>query len=457
MRVAIIGAGYVGLTTGVALAYLGHDVVAVDQDPAKVELLRRRKSPIHEAGLGALLEVVDPRFTAASDVGSAVSSVDVVIIAVGTPPKPNGNADTRHVEQAAREVAEHLGLRPEPQTVVIKSTVPIGTHRRVKAVVERTLSGIGRPATVYVASNPEFLREGRALRDMFYPDRIVVGAEDEAAFSYLRALYQPILDQSFIPPEFLDRPPGMKRPVFVATDPSSAEMIKYAANAFVALKISFINEMAGLCERVGADVGEVARGIGLDPRIGPDFLGAGLGWGGSCLPKDTAALLGVASEYGYRMPLVEAAREINERQKLLAIEKLQAGLKVLRGRTIGVLGLAFKPGTDDVRESVSLAVIRLLVERGAHVRAHDPIAAANARTALADLDEVELVADPLEAADGADALLIATDWEEYRCLPLPALAARMRTRVLVDGRNLLRPDEAVQAGFTYFGFGRSVG
>ena len=457
MRVAIIGAGYVGLTTGAALAYLGHEVTAVERDREKVRLLSQGESPIHEAGLAPLLELVRSRFKVTSDVASAVPSADVVIIAVGTPPKPNGNADTRHVELAAREVAEHLSNSQASCTLVIKSTVPIGTHRRVRAVVERTLGGLGPASRVYVASNPEFLREGRALRDMFYPDRIVVGAEEAIAFATLRRLYEPILEQAFDPPEFLPRPAGLKPPVFVETDPSSAEMIKYAANAFVALKISFINEIAGLCERVGADVTEVARGIGLDPRIGPDFLGAGLGWGGSCLPKDTAALLGVASEYGYTMPLVQAAREVNERQKMLAIEKLQAALKVLRGRTIAVLGLAFKPGTDDVRESTSIAVIRLLVERGAHVRAHDPVAIANARVALADVEDVEFVSDPVEAVDGADGLLLATDWDDYRHLPLAELARRMRSPVLVDGRNLITPRAAREAGFVYFGIGRAVG
>lgn len=457
MRVAVIGAGYVGLTTGVTLAYLGHDVTAVEQDEEKVVLLSRGKSPIHEVGLSPLLELVQPRFKVTSDISSAVPSADVVIIAVGTPSQPNGKADTRYVEVAARQVAEHLTRAQGNCTLVIKSTVPIGTHRRVRTVVERTLRGRGNLNRVHTASNPEFLREGRALLDMFYPDRIVVGAEEEAAFVALRRLYQPILDQSFTPPEFVPRPAGLKPPVFVTTDPNSAEMIKYAANAFVAVKISFINEMAGLCERVGADVTEVARGIGLDPRIGPEFLRAGLGWGGSCLPKDTAAVLGVAKEYGYTMPLIEAAREVNERQKMLAIEKLQAALKVLRGRTIAVLGLAFKPGTDDVRESTSIAVIRLLVERGAHVRAHDPVALSTARVALADVEDVEFVTDPVEAVDGADALLLATDWDEYRNLPLEELAKRMHTPVLVDGRNLIPPYAAQQSGFTYFGIGRGTG
>jgi len=452
LKVSVIGTGYVGLTTAVALAYIGHEVIAVDKDPAKIEALKSGKPPIYEPGLAELLQLVHGRIHFTGNVEEAVPESEVIIIAVGTPSRPDGNADTSYVEEAAREVAQAM-RDGHTYTVVIKSTVPIGTNRRAAHVVGRVLQERGISPKVFFASNPEFLREGQALYDFFYPDRIVVGAEQEKAVDVLRRLYRPILEQTFDPPDFLPRPRGLPLPPLVTTDPISAEMIKYAANAFLALKISFINEIAGLCEKVGADVTEVARGIGLDPRIGPLFLQAGLGWGGSCFPKDTAALLAMAKEHGYEMPIVAAAREVNFRQRLRAVEKLQEALKGVRGRIIGILGLAFKPGTDDVRESPALDVIRILCERGAHVRAHDPMALENARRALNNL-EVEFFSDPYLLAEGAEALVVATDWPEYRDLDLDRLASVMRTPVLLDGRNLFDPNEAHKVGFLYLGIGR---
>ncbi len=452
MRVAIIGTGYVGLTTGVALAYLGHEVVGVDKDPNKLELLQSGKSPIHEPGLEELMNQSWPNLKFTNDTPAAVADADLIMIAVGTPQKENGEANTFFVEEAAREAAQ--GFKPHrTYTVVVKSTVPIGTSRRVAQVIQRVLAERQTSADVFQASNPEFLREGRALYDTLYPDRIVVGSAREEAVETIRRLYRPILEQTFDAPAFLPRPEGYGLPPLVTTDPTSAEMIKYAANAFLAVKISFINEIAGLCDRAGADVTEVARGIGLDGRIGPRFLSAGLGWGGSCFPKDTAALIAVASEYNYSLPIVQAAREVNTRQRLLIVEKLQSVLKVLRGRTIGVLGLAFKPNTDDVRESPAVELVRLLLERGAHIRAHDPVAVPGARQALATTG-VDFVENPYEAADGADALILATEWEEYRSMNLQELAGRMCTPVLVDARNVFKPEEARLAGLTYLGVGR---
>lgn len=452
MKVAVIGCGYVGLTTGVALAYLGHQITGVDKDPDKLELLLQKKSPIHEQGLEELLTETGSRLTFTDDTARAVVEAELIMIAVGTPQKANGEANTYYVEEAAREVA--MGLQEgRTYTLVIKSTVPIGSNRRVAHVVRRVLAERGVQARVNLAANPEFLREGMALRDTFYPDRIVVGAESPEAIEALRRLYRPLLEQTFEPPVFLPRPEGYELPPLITTDPTSAEMTKYAANAFLAVKISFINEIAGLCDKVGADVTEVARGMGLDPRIGSRFLAAGLGWGGSCFPKDTAALLAVGAEYGYTMPIVQAAREVNIRQRQLILEKLQAALKVLRGRTIGVLGLAFKPNTDDVRESPALEIIRLLIERGAHVQAHDPVAVLKAREVMKGL-EVEYKASPYQVADGADAVLLATEWDEYRSLDLKELARRMHTSILVDGRNIYRPEEARAAGLLYMGVGR---
>ena len=455
MRLTVIGTGYVGLNTGTAAAYLGHTVVCVDKDPRKIAMLNEGNSPIHEQGLDELLALVGERMQFTDQTEAAVRDADVIMIAVGTPSKANGEADTRYVEDAAREVA--AGLKPgRTYTVVVKSTVPIGSNRRVAHVVNRVLAERGVRCQVHFASNPEFLREGFALYDTFYPDRIVVGSEEPEACEVLKELYRPILEQTFSPPPFIPRPVERQRPALVVTDPTSAEMIKYASNAFLAVKISFANEIAGLCERVGADVTQVTRGMGLDSRIGPRFLAAGLGWGGSCFPKDTAALLAVGAEYGYSMPIVEAGREVNFRQRQVAIEKLQSVLKVLRGRTIGILGLAFKPNTDDVRESPAIEIIRLLIERGAHVRAHDPVAVDNARAALEGL-EVEFVHDPYVMARGCDGLLLATEWDVYRNLDLARLAAAMRLPVLVDGRNLFDPEKAVEAGFTYLGVGRPEG
>lgn len=454
LRVAVIGAGYVGLTTGVALAYLGHHVTEVDKDLSKVKLLKTGKSPIHEPGLQQLLSLVQDRIHFTDNVEEAVPESEVILIAVGTPPKENGEADTRFVEEAAKEVASVL-LPGRTYTIAIKSTVPVGSNRRVKHIVQKILGerGLQEQVKVEVVSNPEFLREGRALHDTFYPDRIVVGADNPDGVDMLRRLYGPILEQTFDPPDFLPRPEGYVLPPLITTTPTSAELIKYAANAFLALKISFINEIAGLCEKVGADVTEVARGIGLDSRIGPKFLQAGLGWGGSCFPKDTAALLAMGREYNYEMPIVEAARKVNFRQRERAVKKLQEALKGVRGRVIGVLGLAFKPGTDDVREAPSLSIIQILVERGAHVRAHDPVAIPRAKEALAGL-EVEFVETPYAAAQGADALVLATEWPEYRQLDLRELARSMRTPVLLDGRNIFDPKEARDAGFLYLGMGR---
>jgi UDPglucose 6-dehydrogenase len=454
LKVAIIGTGYVGLTTGVSLAFLGHTVTATDKDERKIQALRRGKGPIHEPGLEQLLHLARNRITFTSDTRTAVAQADVILIAVGTPSRENGRADTQYVEAAAGEVASGL-LPGRSYTIIVKSTVPIGTNRRVHHVIQEVLSrreGAGS-IEVDVASNPEFLREGTALHDMLYPDRIVVGTDDPRSTDVLRRLYRPILEQTFDPPPALPRPTPYALPPLVTTDPVSAEMTKYAANAFLAMKISFINEIAGICERVGADVTEVARGIGLDPRIGPWFLQAGLGWGGSCFPKDTNALIAMGEELSQPMRLVDASRAVNVQQRMRAVEKLQDALKGVRGRVVGILGLAFKPGTDDLREAPALDLIRLLIEREAHVRVHDPVALAAARAALGGL-AIEYSSDPYELALGADALLLATEWPEYHRLDLRRLAASMRTPLLLDGRNLFDPAVARAAGFTYIGVGR---
>ena len=452
MKVTIIGTGYVGLTTAVVLAYLNHDVAAVDKDISKLSLLQDGKSPIHEPGIQSLLDEIGRTIRFTPSVAEVVPDAELIMIAVGTPPKQSGAADTRHVEAASREVAEVC--HPDKHyTLVIKSTVPIGTNRRVAEVVENVLSERNIRGNISVASNPEFLQEGLALQGAFYPDRIVVGANSNDALDDLRHLYQPILEQTFDLPPSLPRPAAYHLPPMMTTDPNSAEMIKYAANTFLALKISFINEIGGLCEDVGADVTEVARGIGLDSRIGHRFLRAGLGWGGSCYPKDTAALLNVAAQAGYEMPITEAARTVNFEQRKRIVQKLRTVLKTLNGKTIGILGLAFKPNTDDVREAPSLDIIRQLVAEGANVRAHDPIAIPNAQQTLKEIS-VNFIEDVYLLAHDADALVLVTEWELYHRLELRKLAKQMKTPILIDGRNVFSPQEARSAGFHYISVGR---
>lgn len=452
MNVTIIGTGYVGLTTAVALAYVGHRVTAVDKIPEKIALLRQGKSPIHETGVEELLAQAAGRLHFTEDLTQSIAQADVVFIAVGTPPKANGESDLHFVEDAACEVAAAL-LPGQVCTLVVKSTVPIGTNRRVIHLVERSLAERNVSAQITFASNPEFLREGVALHDTLYADRIVIGSDQPEATAALSRLYRPVLEQTFVPPSFLPRPERNALPHLITTDLTSAEMTKYAANAFLPLKISFINEIAGLCEKVGADVSEVARGIGLDPRIGHRFLGAGLGWGGSCFPKDTAALIAVAAEYGYTMPILEAVREVNQRQRVHMVEKLQTALKVLRGRTVAILGLAFKPNTDDVRESPAIELARMLLDRGANLRAHDPVAIPNARRALQGV-EVVFADSPYDAAAGADALVLATEWDCYQTLDFARLASVMRQPLFVDGRNLFTRLTLESYGFQYVGVGR---
>ena len=451
MKVAIIGTGYVGLTTAVVLAALNHDVTAVDKDEGKLSLLHAGKVPIHEPGIQNLFDKVRHTICFTPDVAEAVPEAELILITVGTPLK-NGEADTQFVKQAALEIAQvcHPDRR---YTLAIKSTVPIGTNRHVAKIVEKVFAARGVRGNVSVASNPEFLQEGLALQGAFYPDRIVVGTDYEAAARTLRRLYQPILEQTFEPPNLLPRPVGYHLPPMVTTDPNSAEMLKYAANTFLALKISFINEIAGLCEKVGADVTEVAQGVGLDSRIGPRFLNAGIGWGGSCYPKDTAALLNIAAQSGYTMPITEAARTVNSRQRERIVEKLQDTLETLSGKTIGILGLAFKPNTDDIREAPALEIIRRLIKEGANVRAHDPVAIQNARHAL-NGSPVVFTSNVCELTHNADALVLITEWDEYRSMDLKALAKRMNTPLLIDGRNVYAPQEAQAAGFYYIGIGR---
>lgn len=454
MKVAIVGTGYVGITTGVALAYLGHDVSCLDCDESKIELLRQGKFPIYEPHLEALAALARRRLRFTTNAEEAESGADVVFIAVGTPPLPDGNPDLSYLRSAAMDVGKYLN---EGFTVVVnKSTVPIGCGNWVESLVRESFEARNghRPKGRFsVASNPEFLREGSALHDSLYPDRVVVGSDDPRALETLYSLYRPVVEQTFPAPIFLPRPEGLGAVPLITTNLASAELIKYAANAFLSLKISFINEIAQLAEKVGADITQIGKGIGLDARIGNRFLQAGIGWGGSCFGKDTSALIATAREYNLTMPIVQAAREVNYRQRERVLEKLLGELKILKGRTIGLLGLAFKPHTDDLRDAPALDIARRLVDRGAKVRLHDPVALERARRELAELpvcfsDSIDLLA--MEA----DALVLVTDWPQYRDLPWRELAGIMRTPLVLDGRNFLDREPIERAGFRYLAMGR---
>jgi UDPglucose 6-dehydrogenase len=451
MNVTILGTGYVGLTTGACLAYLGHQVHCVDADPKKIEALERGEMPFFEPHLADLVADARLNLCFTMDYARAIPEAQVIFIAVGTPPGPGGAPDLRYLESAARGIGENLGAHFS--VIVNKSTVPIGSGNWVGSLVrdafqKREESKAG--GSFAVASNPEFLREGSALHDSLYPDRVVVGADEPQTAEVLYTLYRPVLEQTFPAPSYLPRPDATEAAPLISTDLASAELIKYAANAFLSLKISYINEIGLLAEKVGADIAQVAKGIGLDARIGTRFLQAGIGWGGSCFGKDTAALVGTAAEYGLDMPIVKAAREVNRRQRERVVDKLLGELKILKGRTIGLLGLAFKPNTDDLRDAPALDIARRLIERGARVKAHDPVAMERFRADHSSLD-VTCCATAEEVAEDADALVLVTEWPEYRELDWERLAKSMRGAFLVDGRHTLDRGRLTRAGFRYAG------
>lgn len=433
MRIAMIGTGYVGLVSGACFADFGHEVTCIDRDSAKIDALNSSRIPIWEPGLEALVKANTERgrltFTTALKAG--VEGAEAVFIAVGTPARRgDGHADLTYVFDAVRELAAALN---GPAVVITKSTVPVGTGDQIAQI----LAEEGAPEGTSVASNPEFLREGAAIADFKHPDRIVVGAEDERAREVLREIYRPL---------FLNKAPVL------FTGRRTAELTKYAANAFLATKISFINEIADLCEAVGADVQEVARGIGLDNRIGAKFLHPGPGYGGSCFPKDTLALLQTAREAGVEQRIVRTVVSVNDdRKQSMAARVAEALGGSVAGKRIGVLGLAFKPNTDDMRDAASIPLIRSLIGEGASIAAFDPAAMEQAEAVLR---KVEFAKDAYAAAEGADALVIVTEWDEFRGLDLERVAGLMRGRSLIDLRNVYDPDEAERAGLVYRGLGR---
>lgn len=435
MRIAMIGTGYVGLVSGACFAEFGPTVTCVDVDAEKVERLRRGEIPIYEAGLDELVRkgVDAGRLVFTTELAAAVREADAVFIAVGTPSRRgDGHADLRFVEAAAVEIAKAL---TGYTVVVTKSTVPVGTGRKVAQIIRETAP----QADFDVVSNPEFLREGSAIGDFMRPDRVLIGAETDRARAVMRQLYRPL---------FLNETP------IVMTTLETSELTKYAANAFLATKITFINEIAELCEKVGANVQDVARGMGLDGRIGRKFLHAGPGFGGSCLPKDTVALARTAQEYGAPARLVETVIQVNQTRKgAMASRVIQACGGSVRGKTVGILGVAFKPNTDDMRDAPALAIVPALQDAGASVRAYDPAAM---REAGSMLPGVHWCSDAYDVADGADALALITEWNEFRALDLERVGRLMRARVLVDLRNVYPPEEASAAGFTYTGIGRGT-
>jgi UDPglucose 6-dehydrogenase len=450
MKVCVIGTGYVGLVTGVCLAYAGHDVICVDNNEAKVKLMMSGQSPIHEPGLPEIMQqsIAKGNISFTTDMAAGVEHGDVLFIAVGTPSLPDGQSDTRYVEAVARGIGANL--KHGYKVIVNKSTVPIGSGDWVRMLVLDGMAEHGntKQAEFDIVSNPEFLREGNAVYDTFNPDRIVLGSNSDRALNIMRELYTDITNRKFA----TDSPVSSAPVPVVVTDLNSAEMIKYAANAFLAVKISFINEVANVCDRVGADVIEVSRGIGLDSRIGAKFLQAGIGWGGSCFGKDVSALIHTASDYGYTAELLKACVQVNQNQRGLVVEKLQQALKILKGKTIGLLGLAFKPDTDDMRDAPALTLIEQLSRLGAKVKAYDPIVS---QSGIRDaLSNVIVETDAERLADGCDALVLVTDWAQFRELDYAKMAKLMTNAVMVDARNFFDRSAIEMAGFKYLGMGR---
>lgn len=437
MRIAIVGTGYVGLVSGACFAEMGLDITCVDTDRRKIAALNEGRIPIYEPGLE---EIVRRNFDAGrlhftTDLAACLGEVEVVFSAVGTPPREEGSADLSQVFEVARTFGRHIGRYT---LLVTKSTVPVGTAERIRRIVAEELAARGAEVPFDVASNPEFLKEGAAVKDFMSPDRVVVGVESERARRLMARLYRPFLINNF-------------RVLFM--DIASAEMTKYAANAMLATRISFMNEIANLCDLVGADVEMVRKGIGSDARIGSKFLYPGCGYGGSCFPKDVKALAHTAHEHGYTMQVIEAVERVNERQKSIVFDKLQLALGDLSGKTVAVWGLAFKPETDDMREAPALVVIDRLLEAGATVRAYDPVAANESRRRLGE-ERVYHAASMYEAAEGADAVALITEWKQFRMPDWTLLRSAMRDNIIVDGRNILDKEEALNAGFRYYGIGK---
>ncbi len=440
MRVTIFGSGYVGLVTGACLADAGNHVICVDVDAGKIERLNRGDVPIHEPGLDAVIKrnAQAGRLEFTTDAAKGVEHGLFQLIAVGTPPDEDGSADLRYVLSAARTIGTHMSRYC---VVVTKSTVPVGTADKVRKELQATLDKRGAGIEFDVVSNPEFLKEGAAIQDFMKPDRVVIGTDNPRTTELMRALYEPFIRNH-------DR--------LIVMDIRSSELTKYAANAMLATKISFMNELANIAERLGADIEKVRVGIGSDPRIGYSFIYPGTGYGGSCFPKDVQALIRSSQEVGHKAQILTAVEGVNERQKEVLVHKMKRHFPALRGRTFALWGLAFKPNTDDMREAPSRTIIDMLFEAGASVRAYDPVAASEARRIYGERPDLVLCKNAYEAADGADALAIATEWQEFRSPDFDRLREILKAPVIFDGRNLYDPGMVSRLGFTYHAIGRGT-
>ncbi len=451
MRIAIVGSGYVGLVAAACFAEIGHQVVCVDNDETKVAALQRGETIIHEEFLPELIaRHKGERLQFTTSLSDGLIDCAMVFIAVGTPPCETGEADVSVLDMVCREIAHSVdGFK----LVVVKSTVPVGTNKWIARVLQRYGA---HPSCFRVASNPEFLREGTAVTDFLYPDRIVLGCNCPRSSDLLTRVYKPLLDGSYaVSSGAIPAPDGVRIPArVVMTDSASAELIKHASNAFLATKISFINAIANICEANGADVEDVVEGMGSDQRIGGKFLRPGIGYGGSCFPKDLKALRAVAHESGCDFRLLEEVMQINEDQRAHFVRKVRQALWTLKGKRLGVLGLAFKGGTDDVRESPAIAIIHRLLKEGCHITAYDPAANARAGTEFSGEARMSFAKSAYAAATDVDALLVLTEWEEFAALDLERLRARMKQPILLDGRNLFSPEQMERAGFIYYSVGR---
>lgn len=432
MHIGVIGTGYVGLVTGACFAEFGVYVTCVDKDEQKIQALEKGIVPFYEPGLDELVKrnVKQGRLKFTTSIGEAADSALVLFIAVGTPPKEDGSADLSYIDEAAREIAAHMDSY---KVIVTKSTVPVGTGNRIRQIIEKNLKSNNN---FDIVSNPEFLREGAAIEDFMRPNRVVIGADSQQAIAIIKDLYQPL---------YLIETP------FVITSIETSELIKYASNSFLAVKISFINEIAVLCEKIGADVKMVAKGMGLDHRIGPKFLHAGPGFGGSCFPKDTKAILKIAEEHGVDLGIVRGAIAANENQKHIAFEKIKTAMGDLKGKVIAILGISFKPNTDDIRDAPSIYIIERLLKEGARVMAYDPVAMDNARQILPGVAFCE---DAYDAAKGADALVIVTEWNQFRNLDMKRIKGLVAQPLFFDFRNIYEPEKVRALGFKYFATGR---
>jgi UDPglucose 6-dehydrogenase len=450
MRIAVVGSGYVGLVSAACFAELGHDVVCIDNDQEKLAILRNGGVTIHENLLPELLKRhVGQRLIFSDSLAAGIAQAEVVFITVGTPPSVTGEADLSYVEMVARDIALYMDSK---KLVVEKSTVPVETCDQVRRVMQ--LHGMSSDS-FSVASNPEFLREGTAVVDFLYPDRIVLGVDDTFGANILQEVYAPLADGSYYKREDCIPGPEKKQVRVIVTSTKSAELIKHASNAFLAMKISYINAVANIAESVGANINQVCEGLGSDNRIGPQFLNAGLGYGGSCFPKDVLAFLNVAEQCGYPFQLLESVMQINEDQRVRFIQKVKKALWTIRGKRIAALGLAFKGGTDDIRDSPAIDIIERLIELGATVAAYDPAAMERARAHFKKSDAITFAENAYDAAKDADAVLILTEWQEFAELDLARLRELVKLPIIVDGRNLYKPEVVLEAGFHYHSVGRA--